>query len=51
MGQLGRVEVVGGYRHPAATTPHQDALVVGYGTPPDHAWPAALEALCATLPE
>ncbi|QKW08751.1 PLP-dependent aminotransferase family protein [Streptomyces sp. NA04227] len=37
-------------RHPAADpagTP--EALVVGYGTPPEHAWPGALEALCRAL--
>ncbi|MGO4760805.1 PLP-dependent aminotransferase family protein, partial [Streptomyces sp. 2MCAF27] len=27
-----------------------DALVVGYGTPPDHAFAGALEALCRALP-
>ncbi|MES4901207.1 MULTISPECIES: PLP-dependent aminotransferase family protein [unclassified Streptomyces] len=27
-----------------------DALVVGYGTPPDHAFSGALEALCRALP-
>ncbi|MEU1665772.1 PLP-dependent aminotransferase family protein [Streptomyces sparsogenes] len=27
-----------------------DALVVGYGTPPDHAFTGALEALCRVLP-
>ncbi|MFE9023055.1 PLP-dependent aminotransferase family protein [Streptomyces sp. NPDC007808] len=38
------------FRHEAATTPPADALVVGYGTPPDHAWAGALEALCRVLP-
>ncbi|MFJ4472189.1 PLP-dependent aminotransferase family protein [Streptomyces sp. NPDC089424] len=38
------------YRHPAAADPHFDALVVGYGTPPDHAWKGTLEALCKALP-
>ncbi|AIS00112.1 PLP-dependent aminotransferase family protein [Streptomyces glaucescens] len=38
------------YRHPEATTRPLDALVVGYGTPPDHAWAGALEALCNALP-
>jgi len=33
-----------------AVVPHQDALVVGYGTPPDHAWSGALDALCRALP-
>nr|WSZ15080.1 PLP-dependent aminotransferase family protein [Streptomyces canus] len=39
------------YRHPEAGVERRDALVVGYGTPPDHAWSGALEALCAVLPE
>jgi GntR family transcriptional regulator/MocR family aminotransferase len=38
------------YRHAQATTEPLDALVVGYGTPPDHAWAGALEALCRVLP-
>jgi GntR family transcriptional regulator/MocR family aminotransferase len=41
------------YRHPRATTgpfAPLDALVVGYATPPDHAWSGALEALCRVLP-
>ncbi|MFL4906533.1 PLP-dependent aminotransferase family protein [Streptomyces sp. MMS24-I2-30] len=38
------------YRHGHADTAPLDALVVGYGTPPDHAWTAALEALCRVLP-
>ncbi|MGC0401096.1 GntR family transcriptional regulator/MocR family aminotransferase [Streptomyces sp. SAI-126] len=39
------------YQHPQASVERRDALVVGYGTPPDHAWSGALEALCAVLPE
>ncbi|MFJ8714807.1 PLP-dependent aminotransferase family protein [Streptomyces violaceus] len=38
------------YQHPAALAEPADALVVGYGTPPDHAWSGALDALCAVLP-
>ncbi|MFI1103722.1 PLP-dependent aminotransferase family protein [Streptomyces melanogenes] len=38
------------YRHPDATMPGQDGLVVGYATPPDHAYQAALDALCRALP-
>ncbi|MEV4785782.1 PLP-dependent aminotransferase family protein [Streptomyces tuirus] len=38
------------YTHPAAPADPVDALVVGYGTPPDHAWSGALDALCAVLP-
>ncbi|MEW2468417.1 PLP-dependent aminotransferase family protein [Streptomyces sp. NPDC046994] len=44
------VHGLGGYRHPDATVEPVDALVVGYGTPPDHGWPGALEALCRVLP-
>ncbi|WP_030930137.1 PLP-dependent aminotransferase family protein [Streptomyces sp. NRRL S-646] len=39
------------YRHPEATVEPHDALVVGYGTPPDSAWAGTLDALCAALPE
>ncbi|MEU5596532.1 PLP-dependent aminotransferase family protein [Streptomyces sp. NPDC020298] len=39
------------YRHPESATEPPDALVVGYGTPPDHTWSGALDALCAALPE
>ncbi|MFI6039074.1 PLP-dependent aminotransferase family protein [Streptomyces sp. NPDC051315] len=39
------------YRHADADVEPMDALVVGYGTPPDHAWTGALDALCAALPE
>ncbi|MEV6838910.1 PLP-dependent aminotransferase family protein [Streptomyces sp. NPDC051133] len=38
------------HRHPQAVTAPLDALVVGYGTPPDSAWSGALEALCRVLP-
>ncbi|MGW2747573.1 MocR-like pyridoxine biosynthesis transcription factor PdxR [Streptomyces sp. NPDC001450] len=38
------------HRHPEAVTEPLDALVVGYGTPPDSAWAGALEALCRVLP-
>ncbi|WP_073949233.1 MocR-like pyridoxine biosynthesis transcription factor PdxR [Streptomyces kebangsaanensis] len=38
------------YRHEDAVVEPLDALVVGYGTPPDHAWAAALDALCRVLP-
>ncbi|MFG2440068.1 PLP-dependent aminotransferase family protein [Streptomyces sp. NPDC048508] len=39
-----------GFRHPEAVTSAPDGLVVGYATPADHAYGAALEALCGTLP-
>ncbi|MFG2354678.1 PLP-dependent aminotransferase family protein [Streptomyces sp. NPDC048521] len=38
------------HRHPQADTERLDALVVGYGTPPDSAWAGTLEALCRVLP-
>ncbi|MFJ9868453.1 PLP-dependent aminotransferase family protein [Streptomyces sp. NPDC101165] len=38
------------HRHPQAVSEPLDALVVGYGTPPDSAWAGALEALCRVLP-
>lgn len=38
------------FRHPTATMPVEDGLVVGYATPPDHAYGAALDALCRALP-
>ncbi|SCD41836.1 GntR family transcriptional regulator / MocR family aminotransferase [Streptomyces sp. SolWspMP-sol7th] len=41
---------LGQFRHPDAELPPEDALVVGYATPPEHSWPSALEALCRVLP-
>ncbi|CAL9455651.1 PLP-dependent aminotransferase family protein [Streptomyces sp. enrichment culture] len=38
------------FRHPGVTDPAGDALVVGYATPPDHAWNGTLEALLRALP-
>ncbi|MER6045369.1 PLP-dependent aminotransferase family protein, partial [Streptomyces sp. NPDC001856] len=44
------------FRHPPAGAAHDadpavpDGLVVGYATPPEHAYAAALDALCAVLP-
>ncbi|OIK28138.1 PLP-dependent aminotransferase family protein [Streptomyces malaysiense] len=38
------------HRHPEAVAEPVDALVVGYGTPPDSGWTGALEALCRVLP-
>lgn len=37
------------FRHPATDTAARDGLVVGYATPPDHAYGAALDALCEAL--
>ncbi|MER5210000.1 PLP-dependent aminotransferase family protein [Streptomyces sp. NPDC002838] len=39
------------YRHPDSTMPPRDGLVIGYGTPPEHAFAAALDALCLALPD
>ncbi|MFJ3137514.1 PLP-dependent aminotransferase family protein [Streptomyces sp. NPDC086843] len=44
------VKGLGRFRHPDATDPAGDALVVGYATPPDHAWTGTLEALLRALP-
>ncbi|TRO63630.1 PLP-dependent aminotransferase family protein [Streptomyces sp. IB201691-2A2] len=38
------------FRHPEAVMAAPDGLVVGYATPSEHAYGAALEALCAALP-
>jgi GntR family transcriptional regulator/MocR family aminotransferase len=38
------------FRHPTATMPAADGLVVGYATPPNHAYSAAIDALCRALP-
>ncbi|WP_434595420.1 PLP-dependent aminotransferase family protein [Streptomyces sp. A5-4] len=43
---------LGRHTHPSASAAarRRDALVVGYGTPPDSAWAGALDALCRALP-
>ncbi|WP_055698775.1 PLP-dependent aminotransferase family protein, partial [Streptomyces silaceus] len=38
------------FRHPRATMPAADGLVVGYSTPAEHAYGAAVEALMRALP-
>ncbi|BAD56959.1 PLP-dependent aminotransferase family protein [Nocardia farcinica] len=38
------------FRHPDAVAEQLDAVVVGYGTPPDHAWSGALDTLSRVLP-
>jgi len=41
------------FRHPGASDadmPPRDGIVVGYATPPEHAYGAVLEALCGALP-
>ncbi|MFI6846376.1 PLP-dependent aminotransferase family protein [Kitasatospora sp. NPDC050467] len=47
------VDGLADYRHPLAgqdAMPATDGLVVGYATPPDHAYQAAVAALCDILP-
>ncbi|MEI5098969.1 PLP-dependent aminotransferase family protein [Streptomyces sp. PmtG] len=44
------LEGLADYRHPQATMTAPDGLVVGYATPPEHAYAAAVEALCRALP-
>ncbi|UQX04853.1 PLP-dependent aminotransferase family protein [Streptomyces sp. RerS4] len=39
------------YLHPESSMTPRDGLVIGYGTPPDHAFAAALDALCLALPD
>ncbi|OON74416.1 MocR-like pyridoxine biosynthesis transcription factor PdxR [Streptomyces tsukubensis] len=43
------VEGLSAFRHPQAPPYGPDAIVVGYGTPADHGWTGALEALCRAL--
>ncbi|MEV7730650.1 PLP-dependent aminotransferase family protein [Streptomyces sp. NPDC088921] len=38
------------FRHPDTDMPAHDGLVVGYATPSEHAYAAALETLCGALP-
>ncbi|MCQ4212290.1 MocR-like pyridoxine biosynthesis transcription factor PdxR [Streptomyces longispororuber] len=38
------------FRHPLATGPVEDGLVVGYAAAAEHAYGAAVEALCEVLP-
>ncbi|MEU0070188.1 PLP-dependent aminotransferase family protein [Streptomyces sp. NPDC006332] len=38
------------FRHPDTDMAASDGLVVGYATPAEHAYAAALDALCGTLP-
>ncbi|MGW5645721.1 MocR-like pyridoxine biosynthesis transcription factor PdxR [Saccharopolyspora sp. NPDC003752] len=40
-----------GFRHPDAAMPAMDGLVVGYATPPEHAYASALDALADALSE
>ncbi|MFE1443916.1 PLP-dependent aminotransferase family protein [Streptomyces sp. NPDC058739] len=38
------------FRHPETGMEAMDGLVVGYATPPEHAYEAAVEVLCGVLP-
>ncbi|UUV32737.1 PLP-dependent aminotransferase family protein [Amycolatopsis roodepoortensis] len=39
------------YPHPDSAMPRREGLVIGYGTPSEHAFGAALDALCLALPD
>ena len=41
---------LGEFRHPDTDMAARDGLVVGYATPSEHAYAAALDALCGVLP-
>ncbi|MGI5421362.1 PLP-dependent aminotransferase family protein [Actinomadura luteofluorescens] len=43
------VDALSTFRHPAIRLPPQDGLVVGYATPPNHAFEAAVQALVGVL--
>ncbi|MGW2314865.1 aminotransferase-like domain-containing protein [Actinomadura luteofluorescens] len=43
------VDALSTFRHPATRLPPQDGLVVGYATPPNHAFEAAVQALVGVL--
>ncbi|MGA5701402.1 PLP-dependent aminotransferase family protein [Peterkaempfera bronchialis] len=43
------LNTLGHFRDPADPGPYPPALVVGYGTPPDHAFTGALDRLCGLL--
>lgn len=44
------LEGLGRFRDPTAPQPARDALVVAYGTPPDHSFAGVLDALLRALP-
>ncbi|MEU7433208.1 PLP-dependent aminotransferase family protein [Streptomyces sioyaensis] len=44
------LEGLSSFHDPAAPTPPRDALVVAYGTPPDHSFAGVLDALVRALP-
>ncbi len=45
------VDGLSAYRHPDAKGSPEDGLVVGYAAPAEHAYEAAVEALCSVLAE
>lgn len=49
-GQGLALEGLSSFRHPASDLPVREAVVVGYGTPPDSAWSPTLSALLSSLP-
>ncbi|WP_329197663.1 MULTISPECIES: MocR-like pyridoxine biosynthesis transcription factor PdxR [unclassified Streptomyces] len=49
-GQGLALEGLSAFRHPLSDLPPREAVVVGYGNPPDSAWSPTLSALLAALP-
>ncbi|THA46610.1 PLP-dependent aminotransferase family protein [Streptomyces sp. A1136] len=49
-GQGLALEGLSNFRHPMSDLPVREAVVVGYGTPPDSAWSPTLSALLSSLP-
>ncbi|GEC04177.1 hypothetical protein SSP24_18320 [Streptomyces spinoverrucosus] len=49
-GQGVALDGLGAFRHPRTDMTARDGLVVGYATPSEHAYGAALDALCGVLP-
>ncbi|MEU6892796.1 PLP-dependent aminotransferase family protein [Streptomyces sp. NPDC046557] len=49
-GQGLALEGLSAFRHPTTDLPAREAVVVGYGTPPDSAWSLTLSALLSSLP-
>ncbi|MGW7102902.1 MocR-like pyridoxine biosynthesis transcription factor PdxR [Streptomyces sp. NPDC054838] len=49
-GQGLALEGLSAFRHPASGLPRREAVVVGYGAPPDSAWSLTLSALLSSLP-
>ncbi|MEV6688680.1 PLP-dependent aminotransferase family protein [Streptomyces sp. NPDC051130] len=49
-GQGLALEGLSAFRHPLSDLPPREAVVVGYGNPPDSAWSPTLSALLSALP-